>query len=145
MLLIQPGSESSSGFASFKLSNFYYRANKMITKIKNFGVSVALAADSGYQGVNLTIQSVFGIITGLVCWFSRFALILIVAYIIIYGIKFMMAQGNATKYEEAKKAFTWGLVGVLVILGTYTIIATIANALGANYSLIVPLNCSAYR
>ena len=111
-------------------------------KLQNFGVSVALAADTGYQGVDLTIQSVFGIITGLACWFSRFALILIVVYIIIYGIKFMTAQGNATKYEEAKKSFTWGLVGVLVILGTYTIIATIANGLGADYSLIVPLNCS---
>ena len=118
---------------------------KMITKIKNLGftafVNIAVAADDGYQGVDLTIQSVFGIITGLACWFTRFALILIVVYIIIYGIKFMMAQGNQTKFEEAKKSFTWGLVGVLVILGTYTIIATVANALGADYSLIVPLNC----
>jgi len=118
----------------------------MINKLKNFGfgafVNLALTTDDGYQGVDLTIQSVFGIITGLVCWFSQFALILIVAYIIIYGIKFMMAQGNATKYEEAKKSFTWGLVGVLVILGTYTIIATVANALGADYSLIIPLDCS---
>jgi len=112
-------------------------------KFKNFSVAVALAADTGYQGINLTIQSVFGIITGLACWFTRFALILIVVYIIIYGIKFMMAQGNPTKYEEAKKSFTWGLVGVLVILGTYTIIATVANFLGGNYSPI-PLNCSGY-
>src|SRR3989344_7694250 len=116
----------------------------MINQLKNLVFTVAVAAEDGYQGVDLTIQSVFGIITGLVCWFSQFALILIVAYIIIYGIKFMMAQGNATKYEEAKKAFTWGLVGVLVILGTYTIIATVANALGADYSFI-PLNCSSYR
>ena len=105
-----------------------------------FGFS---ASAQEYTGVNLTIQGVFGIITGLACWFTRFALILIVVYIIIYGIKFMMAQGNPTKYEEAKKSFTWGLVGVLVILGTYTIIATIANALGASYSL-VPLNCTGY-
>ena len=115
----------------------------MTNKFKNFSVAVALAADTGYQGINLTIQSVFGIITGLACWFTRFALILIVVYIIIYGIKFMMAQGNPTKYEEAKKSFTWGLVGVLVILGTYTIIATVANFLGGNYSPI-PLNCSGY-
>ena len=81
-------------------------------KLKNLGfrtfASVALAVDNGYQGVDLTIQSVFGIITGLVCWFTRFALILIVVYIIIFGLKFMMAQGNATKYEEAKKSFTSG-------------------------------------
>ncbi len=113
----------------------------MINKLKNLGFAVAVATDTGYQGVDLTIQSVFGIITGLVCWFSRFALVLIVVYIIIYGVKFMMAQGNQTKYEEAKKSFTWGLVGVLVILGTYTIIATVANALGADYSLIIPLSC----
>ena len=114
----------------------------MMNKLKNLGFAVAIAADTGYQGVDLTIQSVFGIITGLACWFTRFALILIVVYIVIYGIKFMMAQGNETKFGEAKKSLTWGLVGVLVILGTYTIIATIANALGADYSLIVPLNCS---
>ena len=116
----------------------------MINKLKNFGVAISLATPGDYQGVNLTIQSVFGIITGLACWFTRFALILMVVYIVIYGIKFMMAQGNETKFGEAKKSFTWGLVGVLVILGTYTIIATVANALGANYSLIVPLNCSGY-
>ena len=112
----------------------------MINQLKNLVFTVAVAAEDGYQGVDLTIQSVFGIITGLVCWFSQFALILIVVYIVIYGIKFMMAQGNQTKYDEAKKSFTWGLVGVLVILGTYTIIATIANALGADYGFI-PLNC----
>ena len=92
-------------------------------------INIAKAADGGYQGVNLTIQSVFGIITGLACWFTRFALILMVVYIVFYGIKFMMAQGNETKFGEAKKSFTWGLVGVLVILGTYTIIATVANGL----------------
>lgn len=105
--------------------------------------NVAVAADTDYQGVNLTIQNVFGIITGLACWFTRFALILIVVYIVIFGIKFMMAQGNATKFEEAKKSLTWGLVGVLVILGTYTIIATVAYAVGGSYNPL-PLNCNRY-
>ncbi len=117
----------------------------MNNKLKNLGFSAAVAVNTattgGYQGINLTIQSVFGIITGLACWFTRFALILMVVYIVFYGIKFMMAQGNETKFGEAKKSFTWGLVGVLVILGTYTIIATVANGLGADYSLIVPLRC----
>jgi len=120
----------------------------MKNKIKNLGFSavIALTTDTNgdYQGINLTIQSVFGVITGLACWFTRFALVLMVVYIVFYGIKFMMAQGNETKFGEAKKAFTWGLIGVVVILGTYTIIATVANALGANYSLIVPLNCSGF-
>ncbi len=114
----------------------------MNNKLKNIGFAAA-AITGDYQGINLTIQGVFGIITGLACWFTRFALILMVVYIVWYGIQFMMAQGNETKFGEAKKSFTWGLVGVLVILGTYTIIATIANGLGANYTLL-PLNCSSY-
>ena len=116
----------------------------MKNQLKNFGVAVAAATTGEYQGIDLTIQGVFGIITGLACWFTRFALILMVIYIVYYGIRFMMAQGNETKVGEAKKAFTWGLVGVLVILGTYTIIATVANGLGADYTLIVPLSCSGY-
>lgn len=102
-------------------------------------------AHEEYEGIPLTIQSVFGIITGLACWFTRFALVLMVVMIVFYGIKFMTAQGNPTKFEEAKKSFTWALVGVLVILGTYTIIATVANALGgSSYSLVIPLDCSGY-
>lgn len=103
----------------------------------------ANAEEQGYQGIDLTIQSVFGIITGLACWFTRFALILMVVMIVFYGVKFMTSQGNPTKFGEAKTSFIWALVGVLIILGTYTIIATVANFLGGDYTLIIPLNCSA--
>ena len=107
--------------------------------------TIYLAQASTPPGIDLTIQSVFGIITGLACWFTRFALVLMVVMIVFYGIKFMTSQGNQTKFDEAKKSFTWALVGVLVILGTYTIIATVANFLGgASYSLVIPLDCSGY-
>ena len=105
----------------------------------------AKAADGDeFPGVDLTIKSVFGIITGLVCWFTRVALIFMVAMVVYYGIQFMLARADATKFGDAKKSFTYGLVGILVILGTYTIIATIANGLGADYSMIIPLDCTAY-
>ena len=105
----------------------------------------ANAEEQGYQGIDLTIQSVFGIITGLACYFTRFALVLMVVMIVFYGIKFMTSQGNPTKFGEAKTSFIWALVGVLIILGTYTIIATVANALGgASYTLVIPLNCQGY-
>jgi RsiW-degrading membrane proteinase PrsW (M82 family) len=96
---------------------------------------------SKQPGFEITIQDVFGIITGLACWFTRVALVLIVVAIIFYGVQFLTAQGNPSKLSDAKKSFLWGLVGVLVILGTYTIIATVANSLGADYTLFLPLNC----
>ena len=104
----------------------------------------ANAQQGEYQGVDLTIQSVFGIITGLACWFTRFALVLMVVMIVFYGIKFMTSQGNPTKFGEAKTSFVWALVGVLVILGAYTIIATVANFVGGDYTLIIPLDCSGF-
>lgn len=107
-------------------------------------LSAKAAEGDEFPGVDLTIQSVFGIITGLVCWFTRVALIFMVVMVVYYGIQFMMARADATKFGDAKKSFTYGMVGILVILGTYTIIATIANGLGADYSLIVPLDCTAY-
>lgn len=96
---------------------------------------------AGQPGIDLTIQDVAEIITGLACWITRVALVFIVVAIIYFGVKFMMAQGDPTKLTEARKSFLWGLVGVLVILGTYTIIATVANALGADYTLFIPLSC----
>ena len=110
------------------------------------GIITAFNGDPGNVedlGVNLTIQGVFAIITGLICWFTRFALVLIVAAIIVYGIQFITSQGNPEKYNKAKSSLTWGIVGIVVILGTYTIIATVANFLGANYNPI-PLSCSSY-
>jgi len=126
--------------------------NFSITKLLNFPIAltVLLLAKSAFAGtdlsnapgINLTIQDVLGIITGLACWISRVALAFIVIAIVFYGVKFMMAKGDPTKLTEARKSFLWGLVGVIVILGTYTIIATVANALGADYTLFLPLKCS---
>ncbi len=96
---------------------------------------------AGQPGINLTIQDITGIITGLACWITRVALVFVVVAIVYYGVRFMTSQGDPTKLAEAKKSFLWGLVGIIVILGTYTIIATVANALGADYTLFLPLSC----
>lgn len=114
------------------------------------GASVARAAQGdtsndlpGMQ--DLTIQRLFGIVTGLVCWLSRIAIVLIVVAIIFYGLQFMTAQGNPDRYKKAKDGFFKALLGTLIILGTYTIIATIANAInpGGNYQTFY-LDCAAY-
>ncbi|MEK7603758.1 MAG: hypothetical protein AAB461_01395 [Patescibacteria group bacterium] len=106
----------------------------------NFITILASSHLTDAPGINLTIQDVLGIITGLACWISSVALVLVVVAVIFYGVKFMMSQGDPTKLGDAKKSFLWGLVGIIVILGTYTIIATVANALGGDYSFI-PLSC----
>ena len=102
---------------------------------------VALAQTDLSVGTNLTIQRVFGIITGLVCYFSQAAMMAIVIALVFYGIKFATSRGNPEAFTAAKKGLQSALVGAIIILGTYTIIATVANAAGSNYS-VIPLDCS---
>lgn len=101
---------------------------------------------SGAPGRDLTIKDVFNIIVGLTCWLTRMAIFLIVIFVMYYGFLFMKAQGDPAKVTEAKKAFLWGIVGIIVILGTYSIIATVAHTVGGTAGRInpIPINCSGF-
>ncbi|MEX2052845.1 MAG: pilin [Candidatus Paceibacterota bacterium] len=95
---------------------------------------------SGLPGEDFTIQDVFAIINGLACWLIRVATLVMIIFIILAGFKFMTAQGDPAKLTGAKKNFKHVLIGMVVIMGAYVIIATVANAVGADFSF-VPLVC----
>ena len=90
---------------------------------------------------DFTIQRIADIITGFACWLIGIVLAIMVIFLVIAGIRYFLAIGNATKTADATKNLTWTLVGILVILATNVIIATVANALGGSYSFL-PLNCT---
>lgn len=94
-----------------------------------------------WTGIDLTVQDVFSIIAGLACWFSRVAVAVMVIFIILAGLHFMNARGNPVAYEMAKKNFGQVLIGLLVIIGVYVIIATVANAVGLTDFSFIPLAC----
>lgn len=107
-----------------------------------FGVKppAAFSQDSGPPGIDITVQDVERIITGFACWLTRVVLAIMIIFLIVSGIQFLFAQGNPERIERAKRSLIWTLVGIAVILATNIIIATIANALGGDYSFI-PLKC----
>ena len=82
-------------------------------------------------GVNLTIQSLFGIVAGLACWSTRFVTVIMVVMIVWYGFQMMASQANVTKFETARKSLGYAVIGMIVILGAYTIIATVGNTIQA--------------
>lgn len=98
------------------------------------------AAGAAAKGPDFTVEGIIAIFTRLACYASRIALLLVTAFIIFYGVQFLMSEGNPEKVTQAKKSLLWGIVGVAVILGTYTIIATVANSIGADFSP-TPLSC----
>jgi short subunit fatty acids transporter len=64
-----------------------------------------------------------------------------VIFLILAGLRFMNARGNPTAYQAAIKNFQQVLIGVLVVMAVYVIIATVANALGATDFSLIPLVC----
>lgn len=82
-------------------------------------------------GVNLTVQSLFGIVKGLACWSTRFITVIMVVMIVWYGFQMLASQGNETKFTTARKSLGYAVVGMIVILGAYTIIATVGFAVSS--------------
>ena len=103
--------------------------------------TMAVNAQGELIGVDLTIEGVFNIVNGLACWLTRAATAAMVIFIILAGLRFMNARGNATAYEGAKKNFNHVLIGLLVIIGVYVIIATVANVVDATNFSFIPLVC----
>lgn len=100
------------------------------------------ASPDDFLGIkDFTVQKIAGIITGFACWLIGIVLAVMVIFLVIAGIRYFLAKGNDTKTADATKNLTWTLVGILVILGTNVIIATVANVLGGSYSFL-PLKCS---
>ena len=62
-------------------------------------------------------------------------------FYIIAGLRFMAARGEPKAYDTAKTNFRHVLIGLLVIMGVYVIIATIANAVGVTDFSFIPLVC----
>lgn len=110
---------------------------------------------SNQPGVDIKIQDLVGIVAGLACWATRFVMIIMVMVIVWYGFQMMIAQGNPAAFGTARKSLGYATIGMLVILGAYTIIATVGNTVVAigqkdlnykaqNYTLFVPLSCGGY-
>ena len=98
-------------------------------------------SEGSWTGIDLTIQDVFAIITGLVCWFGCIAVSLMVIFIILAGLRFMNARGDPAALTIAKKNFSHVLLGLLGIMGVSVIIATVANAVGVTDFSFIPLVC----
>lgn len=103
--------------------------------------ALAQESEDDWLGIDLSIQDVMDILTGLACWLLRVSFAVMVIFLVLAGLRFMNARGDPTRYTGAKKNFTHVLIGIIVIMGVYVIIATVATAVGrADFSLI-PLVC----
>lgn len=106
-----------------------------------FSYDHVYAAEESLPDIDLTVEGLFNIIAGLACWFTRISLPIMVIFLVLAALRFMHAQGEPARFTAAKKNFSQVLIGILVIMGAYVIIATVANAVGVADFSFIPLVC----
>lgn len=115
--------------------------NKLIVSALAFLPMVASAQDDPYgtdlTGINLgegdateeglkqTIISIVNIILG-------FLGILATLIVLLGGFKWMTSQGNTEKVDEAKKLIGAGVVGLVIILVSYTVVRFVFATIDEN-------------
>ncbi|MEK7600859.1 MAG: hypothetical protein AAB463_02800 [Patescibacteria group bacterium] len=82
-------------------------------------------------GMELGYERVIIIATGLMCFFLRASILLVIGGIAWYGIKMIMSQSSPGPFNAAKVGLTWSFTALAVILGAGTIILTVAAFIGA--------------
>ena len=65
---------------------------------------------------NLVIQLLFGV-----------AVVLCIIFMVLYGIKYMMAGDDVKAIEGARKGITGAIIGLLIVIFTFAIIKTVAS------------------
>ena len=98
--------------------------------------------------VDITIEKVMEIFQRFACWSAQLGLALMVIMLVYFGVIFLMNRGNPEGVSGAKKGLRWGILGIIVILGAYSIIFSVANVLGGSSAVdfarrILPINCRA--
>lgn len=59
------------------------------------------------------------------------AMPIVVLYIIYAGFKYVMAQGNPEKVQEATRALTYGVIGGVIIVGAIAILTMVRSLVAA--------------
>jgi len=106
----------------------------LITAGLFFSVSFVFAADcppgqlcnplSGVENFGTLLEKIFTAVAGIV---GAIAVIML----IIAGLLFVTSAGNPEKVNNAKKALTYAIIGIIVALAASAIIATVKWVIGA--------------
>lgn len=118
-----------------KLRDITEKAWSLATYASMFSPLVALGATSSTSTAREPLFSSLTEVAEKLCsvfqWVFTFALIVAFIYIVIAGIRYIMAGGNPEKVRGAHQALLWAVVGIAVALiarGVPMLIATFLEA-----------------
>jgi cytochrome bd-type quinol oxidase subunit 2 len=89
----------------------------------NLGFDIAAnASDLTTRDVRETVSTIINAFMGLLG-------LVAVVLILLGGFKWMMAQGNEEKIDDAKKLMMSGVIGLIIIMSAYAIAQFVINAI----------------
>ncbi len=72
-----------------------------------------------------SISSANELIAAIINWLLRMASSLVIFFLVIGGIYYITATGDAEKIKEGKKIITYVIIGLIVVLISYTLVTTL--------------------
>ncbi len=115
------------------LSHLINRTSALIALgvISGLAPSVSFAADVRLENPLNNISSLEGLLVAILNIFITLMIPVIVFFIILAGFKYVTAQGNPSKIEEATTTFMYAVIGGVVILAAVAIAEIIKNTVAA--------------
>jgi hypothetical protein len=71
--------------------------------------------------INLDVNRLVNIMNNIKVWFAEAIFILGIITILYAAFLYMTAGGDDTRIDKAKKAFVWGIVGIIIAMLAYGI------------------------
>jgi hypothetical protein len=101
------------------------------------GWSIGIGSGSGagagaWSNYGLPAGSVFGIIQNILFWLTAIIGIVAIIGFIISGILYLVASGDETQAEKAKKAMTYSIIGVIVGLSGFVVLQAVSYMLSGS-------------
>jgi len=100
-------------------------------------LAFTLAADAGFGGIPNPLgpnSSFAELFVRIINWIVGIATTLAVLMVVIGGIQYMISGGNEDKIKSARKTIQWALIGLIILLMSWSLLRALLGILGVSSS-----------
>lgn len=94
-------------------------------------VSAAQGTKQLLNPLDSSISSIPALLVAILNVVLIIAMPIVILYIILAGFRYVAARGNPEQVRDASRALTFGIIGGVIIIGAFAILAIIRNLVAA--------------
>jgi len=79
---------------------------------------------------NFSLLIIPELFVGIANWVAGFAATLAVLMVVIGGLQYMISGGNEEKTRAARRTIQWALIGLIIVLMSWSLLQTLLTILG---------------